>query len=92
MHTISTQPFPIGTAVIAPFWSDVDTRGTGNISFYQVTGGSNVFPAVVAAVANDIQLSFPDFSDFVPNLVFIATWDGVGSYNRNTNLVATLTQ
>ena len=73
------QPFPIqGKALIAPFFADVDTSGTGKV-WYRSTNDS----ALLAKAVNDIQSG----QNFTPSWLFIATWDHVGYYNRRTDKV-----
>ena len=67
--------------LIAPFWSDVDTRGTGTVYYRQTYS-----PILLAIAAYEIQTNFEE--DFVPSLLFVATWDRVGYYNERTDLVS----
>ncbi|MFT7814773.1 alpha-tectorin-like, partial [Arapaima gigas] len=60
--------------IIAPFWTDLDTRGHGTISYRQVTSGS-----ILQQATNDINRYFPRLS-FTATWVFIATWDRVAYY------------
>ena len=79
-------PFPIqGNPMIAPFFADVDTRGTGKV-WYRTTNDS----ALLAIVVKDIQSSL-EGSDFTPLWLFIATWDHVGYYKNHTDKVCTST-
>ena len=67
--------------MIAPYFSDVDTRGTGNI-WYR----STLDPVLLEKAKNDIPmvLSGPNFN---LTWLFIATWDHVGYYNTKTDKV-----
>ena len=67
--------------MIAPYFSDVDTRGTGNI-WYR----STFDPLLLAKAKIDIPLvlSGPNFN---LTWLFIATWDHVGYYDYNTDKV-----
>uniref|UniRef100_A0A8C9V9W4 Si:ch211-39f2.3 n=1 Tax=Scleropages formosus TaxID=113540 RepID=A0A8C9V9W4_SCLFO len=67
--------------IIAPFWTDLDTRGHGVVSYRQVTSGS-----VLQQATNDINQYFPQLS-FTATWVFIATWDRV-AYFPVTNTVS----
>ncbi|KAJ8005430.1 hypothetical protein DPEC_G00146570 [Dallia pectoralis] len=60
--------------LIAPFWTDLDNRGHGNISYQQYTSGS-----VLQQATQDINHYFPNLG-FSANWVFIATWDKVAYY------------
>ena len=80
------QPLPSNVdenlQLIAPYWADVDTRGTGQI-FYRQT---NDFTLLTRAT-NEIQMAFPASQNIsVANLV-IVTWDSVGYYDRQTDKV-----
>ena len=80
------EPFPIhGNPMIAPFFADVDTRGTGKV-WYRTTNDS----ALLAKAANDIPsiLAGPNFT---PLWLFIATWELVGYYNNHTDKVSSST-
>ncbi|XP_029102555.1 alpha-tectorin [Scleropages formosus] len=73
--------------IIAPFWTDLDTRGHGVVSYRQVTSGS-----VLQQATNDINQYFPQLS-FTATWVFIATWDRVAYFpvtNTETSFQAVL--
>ncbi|XP_036427536.1 uromodulin-like [Colossoma macropomum] len=57
--------------IIAPFWTDIDNRGTGIISYNQYTSGS-----VLSQATRDINQYFPGVN-FTASWVFVATWDKV---------------
>ena len=69
--------------IIAPYWADVDTRGTGDIYYRQTTD-----PSLLARATSEIKAAFPDSLDLTITNMFIATWDRVGYYYRNTNKVS----
>ena len=71
------------TALIAPFWADVDTREIGEV-FYRQTNESSC----IANVTTIIRKVFADAVEFAPFTVFIATWDNVGYSKRNTDRVS----
>uniref|UniRef100_A0A8D3B7F2 Alpha-tectorin-like n=1 Tax=Scophthalmus maximus TaxID=52904 RepID=A0A8D3B7F2_SCOMX len=66
----SPQRFPLhGTRdIIAPFWTDLDNRRTGQIFYNQYTSGS-----VLQQATRDINAYFPTLR-FNANWVFVATW------------------
>ena len=74
------RPFPTDKIIIAPFWADVDTRHGGGEIEYGVT--SNV--AQLEKAQGQIAAAFPEVH-FVPLYLVIATWDGVGYYNRSAS-------
>ena len=73
----------VNTALIAPFWADVDTREIGEV-FYRQTNESSC----IANVTSIIRAVFEDAVEFAPFTVFIATWNSVGYFNRNTDRVS----
>jgi len=71
------DPFPLNASeniveIIAPFWADVDTRGTGEISYHQTTNED-----LLQRTDNDIKTAFPTIK-FLSTYLFIVTWDHVG--------------
>ena len=74
--------------LIAPFWGDVDTRPNpaGGFVWYRETTSQ----ADLDRAQGEIRDAFtgqPLADSFIPRLVFIATWDHVGSYNQQTTNV-----
>ncbi|XP_047672157.1 alpha-tectorin-like isoform X20 [Tachysurus fulvidraco] len=69
--------FPVngGRDIIAPFWTDIDNRGNGVISYQQFTSGS-----VLTQATQDINQYFPQLS-FNATWVFVATWDRVAYFS-----------
>ncbi|KAL6474837.1 hypothetical protein MHYP_G00158770 [Metynnis hypsauchen] len=61
--------------IIAPFWTDIDNRATGNISYNQYTSGS-----VLLQATRDVNQYFPGVN-FGASWVFVATWDKVAYYS-----------
>ena len=82
--TFRTAPFPfIGTPTLAPYWGDVDTRGTGTV-WYQQTDNSTL----LSMARDDVLAVYPTFTFFNPTNLLIATWDHVGYYNNGTDRVS----
>lgn len=73
--------------IVAPFWSDVDTRGIGAV-WYRQTTDKNLLQRALMDITRDPTL-FPvlDLHNFSPRLALIATWDHVGYYNAQTDKV-----
>ena len=74
--------------LIAPFWGDVDTRPNpaGGFVWYRETTSQ----ADLDRAQREIRRAFNGqalANNFIPRLVFIATWDHVGSYNQQTTNV-----
>uniref|UniRef100_A0A3Q2GMB4 NIDO domain-containing protein n=1 Tax=Cyprinodon variegatus TaxID=28743 RepID=A0A3Q2GMB4_CYPVA len=66
----SPRQFPMNGSrdVIAPFWTDLDNRGSGNIYYDQYTSGP-----ILQQVTQDINTYFPALN-FQANWIFIASW------------------
>ena len=79
-------PIPLyGPRFIAPYWSDVDLTGTGNV-FYRQTKD----PALLARATNEIRNVFPLSQNVIVTNLLIVTWDAVGYYNNHTDKVTRL--
>lgn len=78
------QSFPLGDGrmIIAPYWADVDTRGTGRVWYRETFEAS-----LLARAKNEIRAAFINQIFFEPTTLFIATWDHVGYYSGKTDLV-----
>ena len=70
--------------IIAPYWADVDTRGTGQIFYRQSTD-----PSLLARTENEIRRAFPMSQNVTITNLLIATWDAVGYYLFNDDKVCT---
>lgn len=77
------NPFPTiaNHEIIAAFWADVDTTGTGSI-FYRETKDSDL----LQRVNSDIKRAFSTIT-FSLNYLFISTWDHVGFYDSQVSKV-----
>ena len=68
--------------LVAGFWSDVDTSGTG-IVWYQSTTASSILQRATA----DVKSAFEKTNSFSATFVFVATWDHVGYAYEGVNKV-----
>ncbi|XP_050299870.1 nidogen [Anthonomus grandis grandis] len=68
--------FPLDYAIIAPFYSNVDTTGAGTISYFETQD-----PGLLNRATEDIHESFIEAADFRAKSLFIVTWNGVGYYD-----------
>ena len=71
--------FPFSpTAMLTPFWGDVDTRGVGagQIRYRQTND-----VILLAQARADVLEVYPSFSTFQPTNLLIVTWDHVGHYD-----------
>ncbi|XP_072230091.1 alpha-tectorin-like [Leuresthes tenuis] len=77
-YRFTPQRFPMHghRDVIAPFWTDLDNRGNGDVFYAQYTSGS-----LVQQATQDINNYFPGLN-FNANWIFIATWYEVAYYSR----------
>ncbi|CAH1160142.1 unnamed protein product [Phaedon cochleariae] len=76
--------FPLDFPLIAPFYSNVDIRAAGNISYYQTDS-----PALLQRATENVHESFLNFVDFQATTLLIVTWQGVGYHNRGSDKVNT---
>uniref|UniRef100_A0A3B4D6M4 NIDO domain-containing protein n=1 Tax=Pygocentrus nattereri TaxID=42514 RepID=A0A3B4D6M4_PYGNA len=67
-----------GRDLIAPFWTDLDNRISGVISYKQYSSGS-----VLTQATQNINQYFPQLQ-FTATSVLVATWDRVPYYGENT--------
>uniref|UniRef100_A0A669CE63 Uncharacterized protein n=1 Tax=Oreochromis niloticus TaxID=8128 RepID=A0A669CE63_ORENI len=67
-------PAYVSRDIIAPFWTDMDTRVSGQVYYNQYTSGS-----VLQQATQDINQYFPELN-FNANWVFVATWYEVAYY------------
>ncbi|XP_053087183.1 alpha-tectorin isoform X3 [Pangasianodon hypophthalmus] len=76
-NSFTPYQFPAhgGRDIIAPFWTDIDNRGNGVISYQQYTSGS-----VLTQATQNINQYFPQLS-FSATWVFVATWDRVAYFS-----------
>ena len=84
--TFTPNPFPIaGRFLIAPFWADVDTRGTGEVYFMESRDET------LLTKANDIikksESQSRGLSRYEPTWILIATWFKVGYFSSHTDKV-----
>ena len=83
VRTPLSLPLSGSDQIIAPYWADVDTRGTGQIFYRQSTD-----PSLLARASREIQSAFPSSQNITITNLLIATWDEVGYYSENDDKVA----
>ena len=84
--TFTPEPFPIANRyLIAPFWADVDTRGTGDIYFKETVNHTLLTRArnVIRRATHQVV----GLSRFRPKWLLIATWYRVGHFDNHTDQV-----
>jgi len=86
LTSFTPEQFPLqsfNVPIVAPYWADVDTRGTGTV-WYRVTTD----PQTVLSVRNGIAVAFPQLStSFIAQEVVVATWDQVGYFDSHIDKV-----
>ena len=82
-HTPRPLPLAGTDKIIAPYWADVDTRGTGDIYYHQTTD-----PSLLARATSEIITAYPNSPNLTIKNLFIATWDRVGYYDQRTDKVS----
>ena len=90
VSAFTPEPFPItGSALLSPYWGDVDTRGTGRV-FYR----GSTDPTLLNRASENIRSVFPEFNappsatPFTATYLFIATWDHVGYFAIHADKVS----
>ncbi len=78
------DPFPLDTPIIAPFLADADTEGTGTV-WYNVTTAETTIGQMVA---DKVSIHFRD-ETFVPKTIVTVTWDHVGYFPEQVDVVNT---
>ena len=74
-----------GSSFIAPYWADVDLRGTGEIYYRQTKN-----PTLLARATKHIKANFPLSQNVIITNLLIVTWDAVGYYSLGTTKVTLL--
>jgi len=75
-------PLSFPLSVIAPYWADVDTRGTGDIYYRQTTD-----PSLLARATSEIRTAFSNSQNLTIQNLLIATWYKVGYFSQNSDKV-----
>lgn len=79
------DPFPIESYIfIAPFYGDVDTREAGTVWFTDPVTKSK---EMLLKAEQDIHSAFPEYKQFSPTYLIVATWDHVGYYKERDDKV-----
>jgi len=86
--TFTTDPLPLdgGRSLLAVFWGDVDTRGTGNV-WYRLSND----PVLFDRANTEIRTAFPYQAPFNATQMYIFTWEGVGYFDSKSDQVSACT-
>lgn len=77
-------PFPLNSSqIIAPFWADVDITISGNIWYREASSDA----ALLMMARNEIRMALVNQMNFQPTFLFIATWDAVPYFRRNSTSI-----
>ena len=84
--TFNPAPFPMpNRSLIAPFMSDVDTRGIGEIYLKETSDPTLLQRA--SSIIHSATYQVMELPQFDPLWMLVATWYNVGHYNSGTNKV-----
>ena len=75
VRTPLSLPLTGDEAIIAPYWADVDLRGTGQVFYRQTTD-----PSLLARATSEIRVAFNESQNVTIRNLLIATWERVGYY------------
>ena len=78
-----SRPFPLSTSdvLIAPFWDDSDIRNGGEVLF-RLSDNEALLNQVGSTISDSID------GDFIPGLLFIATWNRIPEYDGASDIVS----
>lgn len=81
MNTFTPSPFPLASnrRLIAPYWTDVDTRNGGAVWYRETTNAT-----ILQKASDDIHTVFPEQFNFQASWMFIATWSDVAFYGADS--------
>ncbi|KAJ8969010.1 hypothetical protein NQ317_007371 [Molorchus minor] len=82
-HFINRE-FPLDYPIIAPFYSNVDTRNAGSISFYETDNS-----VLLERATENVHEAFINAANFQATNLFIVTWNGVGYFKRSSDKLNT---
>ena len=81
------NPFPLANVTfVAPFYGDVDTSkpGSGELWYTDLTCNDSI---LLERARKDITDASPDYREFTPAYLILATWEDVGYYDKNIDKV-----
>ncbi|XP_062612220.1 uncharacterized protein LOC134274009 [Saccostrea cucullata] len=82
LRQYTSQPFPINGShrIIAPFWTDIDTRYGGKLWYRTTTDRT-----ILQRGTNKINTLFPDIVPFNATWMMVITWKDVAAYRCSTS-------
>ncbi|XP_013384884.2 uncharacterized protein LOC106154891 [Lingula anatina] len=84
IRQFTPAPFPLHNSwrMVAPFWTDVDTRrNSGRVFYREVTSATD--PGLMQRVDVIIHIAFPGFRNLTATWAFVATWNNVTYFGGN---------
>ena len=78
MYEATEFPTSRGYEIMAVYWADVDTTGTGGVGYHESRDVD-----LLQRTSDHVKRAFPTMT-FSPTYLFIATWDRVGFYQSQT--------
>ena len=75
---------PFGYNMIAAFFADIDTTYAGTV-YYRETQNQTL----LQKAGQVIQNNFENYYNFIPESLFVATWDNVGYFDANDTFLNT---
>ena len=70
------------TPIVAPFWADSDTRGSGTVWY----GERSEDVLLLLRAQEDVQRFFSSQYNFNPTFLYVATWDSIPHYEAGTKV------
>ena len=81
------NPLPLANVTfVAPFYGDVDTRETeaGTLWYTNKTCNDSI---LLERARKDITGTWPEYREFNPEYLIVATWENVGYFENKTDKV-----
>lgn len=82
LSQFTSQAFPINGShkIIAPFWTDIDTRKGGYLWYRTTTEHT-----VLQRGTNKIRSLFPELPNFSATWMMVVTWEDVAAYGCSSS-------
>lgn len=85
LSSYTPEAFPGSHQIVAPYWADVDTRGTGSgLAYY----GERTDSGTLSTISSQVNAAFSG-AGFTATYGFVATWDHVGYFSSHTDMLNT---
>jgi len=85
LSSFTPLAFPGANKIVAPYWADVDTRGSGSgLAYY----GERTDSTTLNTISSQVNTAFSG-AGFTATYGFVATWDHVGYYSGHVDMLNT---